>query len=683
MARPKHLARLNSEQLRAAQCIEGPLLVLAGAGTGKTRVITARIGEILHQGVAPENVLAVTFTNKAALEMRERVAKTVGKRNAKLLTASTFHSFCARALRAHHRAAGLPERFSICDAGDQLAAARGALREMRVPEASLSPRDFIGRVSLAKNQLQNSDGLLAQASDDKEELVGRAWQRYDDRLARSGVLDFDDLLLRTLKLLKEDEEVHESFREQFRFVLVDEFQDTNGPQYEILRALCDGHRNLCVVGDDDQSIYAWRGADPTHILSFEKVYPGATVVRLETNYRSTAPILRSANRVIQNNSERHDKELRSARGEGAPVVARMLEDGDEEARWVVKDILGWTGTTERTLGEAAVLFRSAAQARGFETELRARNVPYILIGGQSFFDRKEVRDVLAYLRLLYNQDDEVSFLRIVNCPPRGVGKTSLERALEFATEQGISVTDAFERAGEIEGMPKAAIETVSSLRGTLHAMGKSATKPGAGKDLPRIVRELLEVVGYRREVERCYADPQIVEDRWRVAAGMIELAQSFVDRNKRPTLGRFLEELSLNASDEDKDEQFDIDKLTLMTLHAAKGLEFPRVYLVGMEEGNMPHERAVAEGSEEEERRLAYVGITRAEEDLTLTYVKMRSRYGSKIPVFPSRFLYEMRGETPPEGWVAAGSPQHELKTARKKAKKKAKGRRRKVYKNL
>ena len=683
VSQPKHLARLNPEQLRAAECTQGPLLVLAGAGTGKTRVITARIAQLLHEGVEPENVLAVTFTNKAALEMRERVSKSVGKRRARKLTISTFHSFCARALRENHAPAGLPERFSICDASDQLAAARSALRELRVPEASLSPRDLMSRVSLAKNRLEDSERLLAQAGDDTDELVGRAWKRYDERLARSGVLDFDDLLLRTLGLLKSDAEVRERLRARFRYVLVDAFQDTNGPQYEILRALCDGHKNLCVVGDDDQSIYAWRGADPTHILGFDKAFAGCTVVRLETNYRSCAPILRAANRVIENNTQRHDKALRSAKGEGAPVVARLLEDGDEEARWVVKDVVGWTRSTERPLGEAAILFRGAAQARAFETELRARAVPYVLVGGQSFFDRKEIRDVLAYLRLLHNPEDEQSFLRVVNAPPRGVGKTSMERALAFATENGISVPEAFDRAEGIEGIQKAAAEAVASFRRTMAAMGVRATEPNAGKDLPRIIRDVLEVVDYRREVDRTYAEPQKQEDRWRAASSLIELAENFVRRKQHPTLERFLEELTLNAEDS-KDSEFDSEKLTLMTLHAAKGLEFPRVYLVGMEEGLLPHERAVKEGSEEEERRLAYVGITRAQEDLTLTYAKMRSRYGSKVPVFASRFLYEMRGETPPEGWVAAGSAKNEVQAARKKAKKKkAKGRRRKVYKNL
>jgi len=670
------------------ETIEGPLLVLAGAGTGKTRVITSRIAELLRRKVSARQILAVTFTKKAAREMRDRVSGLVGAARAKELSVGTFHSFCAGVLRAHHAEAGLSRRFGICDAADQLAAARATLRELRVAEARLSPRALLARVSLAKNRQQSAEGLLSRAGDDTDELLGRAWRRYEERLARSGVVDFDDLLLRTLALFERGGEALEAVRGRSSFILVDEFQDTNGPQYGILRALCGEHDNICAVGDDDQSIYAWRGADPSHILGFERDFPGAKVVRLETNYRSCAPILRAANRVISNNTKRHEKGLHAALGEGSPVVAWQLKDGDEEARWVVHDILEWTQRGGGRLGSVAVLFRAAAQARAFEAELRAKAVPYVLVGGQSFFDRKEVRDVLAYLRLIQNPDDEVSFLRVINCPPRGVGKVAMERALAHSIERGISVPQAFARPGEIEGLPAGAADSVSSFQRTLASFERRLE----GKGLPKLIRDVLEVVGYRKEVERLYSDHKQCEDRWRAALGLAELAETHVARTKAPSLQSFLEDLALSAEDE-RDGESERDAVTLMTLHAAKGLEFPRVYLVGMEEGVLPHARSLDEDGEEEERRLAYVGITRAQHTLTLTYAKERVRFGTRVPATPSRFLFEMRGESPPEGWVAANAP--ERATARSGAASGAgarggqprparrKARRRKVYKNL
>lgn len=675
----RHLSSLNPEQRRAVETTEGPVLVLAGAGTGKTRVITVRIAHLLSRGVSPENVLAMTFTNKAAAEMRERVAQLVGKRRAKELTVGTFHSFCARTLRAHAKAAGLPARFSICDASDQLAALKGALRELRIPEARIQPRALQARISLQKNRLVGWEQFLEAAGDDLDELIGRAWRRYEEHLARSGALDFDDLLLRTLGLLRSNDRLRREFRKRYRYVLVDEYQDTNGPQYEIVRQIAGEHRNLCVVGDDDQSIYGWRGADVSKILGFEHDFPGAAVIRLETNYRSTEEILEAANRVICNNPARHEKTLRSAAGPGSPVTSVRLEDESQEATWVVRDLQAYVREGGGRLGNVAILFRTAVQPRAFEAELRAKAVPYVLVGGMSFFDRKEVRDILAYLKLLANPRDEVSFLRIVNCPPRGVGKSSLERALAFATEQGIPVQEAFERASEIEKLPAAAAEAVASFQRTMAALGQGEP----GRDLVERVRKLIEVVGYRAEVERCYPDARTRDDRWAAVQEVLNFAENHARRAATPSLHGFLEELALSASDEGTNEEPGRrDAVTLMTLHAAKGLEFPRVYLVGLEEGLLPHARSAAEDGVEEERRLAYVGITRAREVLTVTHAAERSRYGRRAPTSPSRFLYEMKGETPPDGWVPAGAAEAPApvrkKSARKKSGRKKKATRRK-----
>jgi DNA helicase-2/ATP-dependent DNA helicase PcrA len=646
------LEGLNPEQRRAVLATEGPLLVLAGAGTGKTRVITVRIAHLLSKGVAPGSVLAVTFTNKAADEMRERVAGLVGRKGASGVTACTFHSFCARVLREHGAAIGIPRRFSICDGSDQLAAAKAVLRDLSVPEAKLRPNVLQARISLLKNRLVGHDRCLKEATDDLDALVAHAYRRYDEHLKRTHVLDFDDLLLRTLDLLERDDATRKLLEERYRYILVDEYQDTNGPQYEIVRRLARRHRNLCVVGDDDQSIYGWRGADVKKILGFERDFPGATVVRLETNYRSTAEILEAANRVIKNNPARHEKTLRSALGAGDPVKVVCLEDEEREALGVVGDICTRVHGGETRFRDCAILFRTQTQPRLFEAALRERSVPYVLVGGPSFFDRKEVRDLLAYLRLLSNPLDETSLLRIVNRPPRGIGKTTVDRVLERAAAEKIAASEAFDRATE---MPAAARAGWEGLRGTLARLG--AKDPG--RALPLRIRELLDAVQYRAEVDRCYEDPRVRDARWAAVDAVLALAESYVRRVPKPDLAGFLERLALSSGDEREEEESRTrDAVTLMTLHAAKGLEFPRVYLVGMEEGLLPHERSAAEGTIEEERRLAYVGITRAKRTLTITHVQERARYGRRAPAMPSRFLFELSGAKPPKDWRAAGTPE-------------------------
>ena len=647
----RHLAGLNPEQLRAVKATRGPVLVLAGAGTGKTRVITCRIAQLLEEGVRPEHVLAVTFTNKAAREMKERVRGLVGDTNGKLLTVGTFHRFCLDLLRKYPREAGLPRRFSICDASDQVGAVKRALHELNIADTALNPRVAQSRISLLKNRMQAPEAFLAQASDDQEELLGRAWKRYEQHLRSTGTVDFDDLLLRAEGLLRSNAKVLAEVRDKNRYVLVDEYQDTNGPQYEIVRHIAGEHRNLCVVGDDDQSIYSWRGADVTRILRFDKDYKGAVVCRLETNYRSTAPILDAANRVIGNNPERHDKSLRSALGAGEPVQLRQCVDEVEEADATVKEIQWLDRAGKQRLGEIAILFRTGIQARVFETHLRAAALPYVLVGGPSFFDRKEVRDVLGYLRLVANPDDEASFLRVVNCPARGVGKTTLERALAEASRTDRSVMKVFEE-GTTEGLAKAGVAAVQDFLRLMSTLSKRAEK----SDVLSLVNEVITSVAYKSEVERRYPDPTTARERWSAVDEIKNAAEQHMRRAKQPSLNRFLQELALSAGDDRSPEDSEQrNVITLMTLHAAKGLEFPRVYLVGLEEGLLPHARSVHEDSVEEERRLAYVGITRAQKHLMLSYAGERTRAGHRLPGHPSRFLFELRGTEPPEDWVPTG----------------------------
>ena len=646
------LRGLNPEQKLAVTTTEGPVLVLAGAGSGKTRVITVRMAYLLARGVRAENVLAMTFTNKAAGEMKERAASLVGKTKGEDLTVSTFHSFCLRLLRACAKEAGLAPNFTICDSADQMAAVKGALRELRIGEASIQPGALQGRISLMKNKLMSSDGMLAKAVDEQEELVARAWKKYEEHLKRARTLDFDDLLLQALQLVRDNAEVRKKLEQRFRYVMVDEYQDTNGPQYEIVRAIAGGHRNLCVVGDDDQSIYGWRGADVTKILSFEKDFKGAKVVRLETNYRSTSQILDAANKVIVNNPGRHAKTLKSALGPGESIVMLRGEDEASEADAVAKDIAERVRLGHSKFSDFAVLFRTQTQPRAFEEQFRLRAVPYTLVGGMSFFDRKEVRDVLAYLRLVHNPWDETSFLRVINAPPRGIGRTTIERAVDLATEHGISAVQVFERPELASALPESAVESVRAFRNTLSTF---AADPGPA--LVAWLRQLLDAVNYRAEIDRAYPDPKLRDERWVGVMELLDLAENHLRKTKGGGLGTFLEALTLEGEDsrfESKSSK-QRDTVMLMTLHSAKGLEFERVFLVGVEEGLLPHVRSIAEETVEEERRLMYVGITRAKRHLTITLTKSRAKFGTRVDSHPSRFLYEMKGETPPKDWRAAG----------------------------
>ena len=642
------LSTLNAAQRDAVTTVEGPLLVLAGAGTGKTRVITARIAHLVSGGVEPSNILAVTFTNKAAAEMKERVAALAGAA-ARELTVGTFHAFCARLLREHADALSLSRRFTICDASDQLSAVKSVMRELRVHETTMHPSAVLARISLAKNRMETPASYLAAGRDGRDQLVGSVWQRYQEHLARARALDFDDLLLETVRLLGENAKVRRHCRTRFRHVLVDEYQDTNRPQYEIVKAIGGEHRNVCVVGDDDQSIYGWRGADIRKILGFEQDFPGAKIVRLQTNYRSTRPILEAANSLIRHNASRHDKALEPFRGDGVPVREARLKDETAEAQFVVGDVALAVRREEARPADFAILCRTQVQFRTFEAELRAAGLPYVVVGGMSFFDRKEVRDVVAFLKLALNPRDETALLRVINTPARGVGKASLDRVLAFATDHGIAVSDAFERAGDIDGLAPPAALGYEALRGVL----ERAALAEAGRDLAARLSSFLEAVDYRAEVRRLYPDPMTRDARWAGVEEILNLAENHVRRSPRPTLAGFLEELALTSGDEPSETpESRKDAVTLMTLHAAKGLEFPHVFLVGMEEGLLPHSRAAAEGGVEEERRLAYVGITRAMTTLTMSWAFERTRYGRRGRSVPSRFLFEAQGEALPTSWV-------------------------------
>jgi len=642
LAHLEFLKGLNPEQLRGATTTEGPILVLAGAGSGKTRVITCRIAYLLSKGVSPKAILAVTFTNKAAREMRERVAGLVGGALAKELTVSTFHSFCVRLLREHAELLGLSRTFTICDDADQLTAVKGALRELRIPEARVHPRAALSAISLFKNRLVTPEEALKQAVDDYDELIARAYRAYNGHLRRSRTVDFDDLLLLSGDLLSKHETVRARLEERYRYLMVDEYQDTNGPQYEILRLLAGKRHNLCVVGDDDQSIYGWRGADVRKILNFERDFPKATVIRLETNYRSTEQILEAANKVIRNNSSRHEKTLRASCGSGEPVRLFPMEDEEHESEFVVDEIVREVRAGRATFSDFAILFRTAIQPRTFEARLRSARVPYELVGGMSFFDRKEVRDVLAYLKLAANPDDEPSLLRVINVPPRGVGKATVEKVVEFATKEGISAGKAFEKAG----VTPDALHSVSAFLGVLADTARRVPEAG----LVPSIRDLLLAVDYKAEIERCYPDAITQLARAAAVEEVLHLAENYARRTPSATLMGFLEDVTLSeeeTSDEPEEGQKP-DAVMLMTLHAAKGLEFPRVYLVGVEEGLLPHARSMAENTVEEERRLMYVGITRARRHLTITRAKTRAKYGRRDPCLPSRFLFEIKGETPP-----------------------------------
>ena len=663
---------LNPPQLEAVRTLSGPLLVLAGAGTGKTRVVTYRIAELIRRGTSPAKILAVTFTNKAAGEMQERAAAVLGKRKKddEKPEISTFHSLCVRVLRRHIRTLGYPTQFAIYDRGDQESTARAALRDIRVPNEVLRPGDLINQISRWKTQSVRPSQAATLAETDKEHLAAMAYRRYQQALKLAGAVDFDDLLMLTEELFTEHADVRQAEAGRFKHLLVDEYQDTNGSQYRIIKALASGHRNLCVVGDDDQSIYGWRGAEVTHILQFKRDWPEAKVVRLEDNYRSTAEIIELANRLIVFNSHRHDKVLRAYRTGGEAPRVKQFADEETEAGEVVEEIRATLAAGLAEPRDIAILFRTNEQPRPFEAELRRAKVPYTLIGGMSFYDRKEVRDILCYLRLLVQPRDEVSLLRIINTPPRGIGAKAVETLLAQAVTQGRSVGELLPEADKLRDLPPAAVAAVSKF----HALLEKYRTRLEREPLVDVAHGLIREIGYQQEIERIYKEPNDQLSRWASVEEVVNALGAYAQRAKRPTLTGFLEEIALGDRDDSQDKESKLAKnaVALMTLHSAKGLEFPQVYLVGMEEGLLPHHRAVAaEGPAiDEERRLCYVGVTRARDRLTLTLSLSRNKWGKSRPTIPSRFLFELLGkEEEPQAVEARERVEYELRGKPRKKK--------------
>ncbi|MCZ6793855.1 MAG: UvrD-helicase domain-containing protein [Planctomycetota bacterium] len=633
------LRHLNNRQKDAVTSTEGPLLVLAGAGTGKTRVITYRIAYLLRRGVPPEAILGVTFTNKAAREMRERVAELLGERPGGL-TLSTFHSLGVRILREEANDAGRRRNFTIYDRGDQVALLRSVLRDIRGGVSASDAQRIHARLSLAKNRGLAPEDLIDQAEDDGEYLVGQAYRRYQEELETLNGVDFDDLIRLPVQLLDASEELRERYQRRFRYILVDEYQDTNGAQYRFTRALVGPERNLCVVGDDDQSIYGFRGAEVDKILRFERDFPGARVVKLEDNYRSTREILSLANAVISGSAERHSKSLRSHVGPGAPVEWLVADGGDAEADAVVSHLTGLKSAESVPYDTFAVLMRSAAQSRPFEEKLRLRDIPYTLIGGQSYFDRKEVRDVVAYWNVVSNPRDDLSLLRIVNFPRRGIGSTSVRRLDELARARDVPLREALRVAAEgEEGFAPRVAETMGRLAALFEQVAQGLERG----PLSAASRQLLEAVDYAGAVRELYPDPLTAQARWNAVEELLASLERWEKENPEAPFSDFLTALSTDRDADDRDASR-ARGVTLMTLHSSKGLEFPVVYLVGLEEDLLPHRRSVEDGDKavEEERRLLYVGITRARRRLVLTSASSRTLWGKERRRKPCRFLEDI-----------------------------------------
>lgn len=633
------LEGLNSAQREAVLHRGGPLVVFAGAGSGKTRVITHRVADLVaSDGIAPYRILAVTFTNKAAGEMRERLFGLLGG-EARDVWVGTFHATCARLLRRHAELAGVRPDFTIYDDGDQQALITRILKELGLDDRRISPKRVAAQIGRAKQEVVGPDAFSA---DDLEgEHVARIYALYEEKLARAGALDFDDLIFRLVRAIEARSELRDHIASRFSHLLVDEYQDTNHAQFRLLRALASDHRNLAVVGDDDQSIYRWRGADRRNILEFRRDFPDAHIVKLEQNYRSTQRILRVANAVISRNKEREPKTLWTENDEGAAVVVVGCEDERDEARMMARAVSELRQGGHR-LTEIAVFYRIHAQSRVLEEELRAGNIPYRVVGGTRFYDRAEVKDVLAYLRVLHNRDDDVSLLRIINTPARGIGKTTVDRLLDAAARRGQGVYALLQDDAALAAIGAAGAQ--KKLAAFVSLVEELAALASNGTPLPELGRTLLDRTGYLSTLERedsAEADARL-QNLNELLGSMAELAEADPEQ---ATLAAFLERVTLQTSADDLDAD---DRLTLMTVHGAKGLEFPVVFVVGLEEQMFPY-RGVEPGEDpeelEEERRLAYVAFTRAEQRLILSHTRLRTLFGRMRIGEPSRFLLELPAE--------------------------------------
>ena len=656
---------LNPQQRLAVEAIRGPVLILAGAGTGKTRVITYRIAHMIEEGVAPGKILAVTFTNKAAREMKERVSKLIrrpsrdeGKRDGP--TICTFHSLGVRILRQHIEALGYKKNFTIYDESDQLSTVKKILSHLSIKRETVDPAAILASISKAKNRGTVS---VIGSLDPTEGLAEHVRPKYDAALQSCNAVDFDDLLVLTMRLFEEHPAVLEACRQRYRYVMVDEYQDTNAAQFRLVHLLTEQHRNLCVVGDDDQSIYGWRGAEVANLLDLERHFPEVKIIKLEQNYRSTNSILAAANAVIKNNPRRRGKQLWSHNGEGARIALNTFQTDEEEARSVVEQIEFARHSRRATWGEHAILFRTNLQSRPLELALRHAKVRYHLIGGQSYFDRREIKDVLAYLKTMINPHDEASLLRIANVPARGLGDTTLQHLLAASQERRCTVYTAMRHTDVQAQLAPRARE---SLRAFIQLIDEARATFQSQPQLPAAPwwDEFFRQIGYFDEVRRGEKDAEAGDNRVRniqellasLDSDQLRMSEGAIPGSIIERMEAFLEEITLDREREE-DRESAGDAVTLITMHSCKGLEFPHVFVVGLEDGLLPHSRSKVEGTLDEERRLFYVARTRAMKTLTLSHCLGRKKYGAIVPCHVSPFLIELPPDLVERGEDKARKP--------------------------
>ena len=610
--------------------IHGPVLILAGAGTGKTRTVISRVAHMIDDGISPSHILAVTFTNKAANEMRERISSIVKKEESKEVTVCTFHSLCVRILRQGIDRIGYKKNFTIYTGSDQVGIIRKLIARKAGKDESLDHGLALSLIGRSKNK-----GIPVSETNDS--LISEVEKAYNAELKILNALDFDDLLLFAVQLLNEHEDLRLIWREKFQFITVDEFHDTNGQQMKLIQCLVGKEQNICVVGDDDQSIYGWRGAEITNILDFERFFNEPKIIKLEQNYRSTQAILHTANSVICHNSGRREKKLWSENVANENVRIIAMADEDAESQLVVDEILEMTATEKKRYEDFAVLFRTNSQSRLFETKLREYKIPYRVIGGQSFFDRREIKDLIAYLTIIKNPEDDINLLRIINNPPRGIGGTSIGIATEHSRELGISLSEVLQSEEYQKKLPQRSRSSVKKFIDMLedYRSPMMASHSGFGSLFSQLVDEI-DFVDYLGRT--CKTDAEREQRKLNVADFLTSL-RDYDSSGRKNGLQGFLDDISLQQDREDDDDGLGVN---LITLHAAKGLEFPVVYLVGLEEGVLPHKRSLEEGTKEEERRLLYVGMTRAMERLTKSFCSIRVRYGEEVYCERSSFLDEM-----------------------------------------
>ena len=639
-----NLDTLNPAQREAVEKTEGPVLILAGAGSGKTRVLTTRIGHLIEdKGVQPANILAITFTNKAANEMRERVEETL-ESDASDMWISTFHSCCVRILRKDINRIGYNRSFVIYDSADQVTLVKDCLKELNLNDKVFEPKMIISTISGAKDKLYDPKQFKAMhMNDNRMSKIPDVYALYQDRLKRNSALDFDDLIFKTVELLKSDKEVLDYYRNRFKYIMVDEYQDTSKAQYELIKILAKEHQNICVVGDDDQSIYGWRGADIRNILEFEKDYDDVHVVKLEQNYRSTQIILDAANTVISNNIERKRKRLWSEKKDGELIKIQVAQDEIEESDFVADMIAKISREQNRSYKDFAVLYRANAQSRSVEDALNRSQIPYNIYGGTKFYERKEIKDLIAYLRVIQNPQDDISIKRIINVPRRGIGLRTIEKIEDRASlkqESIYSVLIDIETNSEISTKARNSIsEFVDNVIGTLRTMREVYP-------VSKLIEKVIESIDYYGYIDELYkGDKEEAEERKDNVKEFISVAMEFEQNSEEKDLETFLTGVALTSESSEEEE---IDKVSLMTIHTSKGLEFPVVFIVSMEDGLFPIARAVRSMSDseiEEERRLCYVGITRAKEILYLTLTQKRTLYGKTNPSIASRFMEELPKE--------------------------------------